>query len=122
MASQACKLSSASIKSDLDAKKEQLEMIHAFISGRNVFDILPTGLVNAFATCVCFEYLMNFVVSRLPIICPYHSHVLKYCILHKFSHTLSCQTSHIPATHVLYRQLTREGWLFRLTSHKATKK
>ena len=65
MALQTCELSSASTEwliagaiQRLGCKNKQLEIIHAFISERDIFDILPTGFGKSLFTCVCFDYLM----------------------------------------------------------------
>ena len=61
MASHTCESSSASAVwliivrfIDLDAKKEQMEIIHAFISARNVFDIITIG----FDKSLCYICLL----------------------------------------------------------------
>ena len=64
---------------DLEGKNEQLEIIHAFISERDVFGMLPTG----FGKSLCYTCLL--VTSSM----------------------LSCKTNYITAVQMLYRQLTR---------------
>ena len=100
----------------LDAKKQQLEIIHAYISKRDVLVCFQLALVSS-VTSVWFEYLMNFVVCGRPSIIR-HTSAVHCANLACFVTSLmsSCQTNYIPAAQLLYRQLTEPtrfsgGWI-----------